>query len=650
MHRASSRPGIRRQRAPHAAATRLASGYAPHPHVSRRAIAIVLYLMNGRLLALALLATAAASGCSCSSRRPSDHEPSAGQSGEGAAGASGFVSNGGAAAAASGSGGAIGGDDSFRVEARAERNSLCPGECTELSALAQNGVAPITYRWSSSELEGEGPFEICPERSTTYEVTTTDSRSKLGEFGEDQLASDAIEIVVTEDCAEPDGGTDPVEHPPGTLLCELRLPYGTVEGQVSPFSSWAVQRNLVAGHDGKAYFAGSFMGALTIGTQAVSAQNSSGILIEVDADCRPTWVKVFSTVEGQVWLASIAVGEDGDIWVVGSMTGQATFAGGPVGPPTTETGLLMHLDARGELIGAELIGPTGNIPSLLTDVGIMRDGDVAVTGIGPDGMVLAGTAIESGDFSNALPFVARLSRERELRFVRPLLGGSTPLASVIVNGDWIAFATDISTVMPVSIAGTAVDAPLDRWNVVLGVLDGEGDLLWGRTSQTLDVQQAVISIELSPGIDQTIVAETHAIVLEPGASEYASLPPTIERVASATGALLASDDRPNPAGEVRKAATGLGLDAEDNAFVADEIWAGSPTEDGGTFTTNGSSDVLMMKRAPSGEVLWSRQSGDAWRDLPFGIALDDRRGVWIGTLELDDGSGTGTVVISRLAQ
>lgn len=66
-------------------------------------------------------------------------------------------------------------DCPLAVEIEANPDTICPGECTELTAMASGGSGTgYIYAWSNGLPATEGPHTVCPTVTTTYYVTLTD--------------------------------------------------------------------------------------------------------------------------------------------------------------------------------------------------------------------------------------------------------------------------------------------------------------------------------------------------------------------------------------------------------------------------------------------------------------------------------------------
>ncbi len=53
-------------------------------------------------------------------------------------------------------------------------DTICAGDCGNVSALASGGATPYTYIWTPNIGSGAGPFSVCPATTTSYKVVATD--------------------------------------------------------------------------------------------------------------------------------------------------------------------------------------------------------------------------------------------------------------------------------------------------------------------------------------------------------------------------------------------------------------------------------------------------------------------------------------------
>jgi hypothetical protein len=96
------------------------------------------------------------------------------------------------------------------VSASSSLASLCPGDCATLSAQATGGVAPYTFAWDHGLTSTGATAPVCPDATTTYEVTATDSSGhSSGELQTpSQTGTASVTITVDAGCARPPSGDD----------------------------------------------------------------------------------------------------------------------------------------------------------------------------------------------------------------------------------------------------------------------------------------------------------------------------------------------------------------------------------------------------------------------------------------------------------
>jgi hypothetical protein len=114
-----------------------------------------------------------------------------------------------------GGGQAFSGDDAgtggkLIVSIASTPSTLCPGQCSVLSANASAGTRPYTFAWSPGAATDGGAIRVCPSATTTYEVTVTDSSGHSGEFAQPNATSRAqVTVTVSATCVDgepPDSG------------------------------------------------------------------------------------------------------------------------------------------------------------------------------------------------------------------------------------------------------------------------------------------------------------------------------------------------------------------------------------------------------------------------------------------------------------
>ncbi|MDD5569890.1 MAG: gliding motility-associated C-terminal domain-containing protein [Bacteroidales bacterium] len=82
----------------------------------------------------------------------------------------------------------LGFNTGISLKAQANPNTICPGNCTDISATINGGTPPYTYVWSNGVTGTSSVINICPTATTTYSVTGTDINA--------QTATDQITITL----------------------------------------------------------------------------------------------------------------------------------------------------------------------------------------------------------------------------------------------------------------------------------------------------------------------------------------------------------------------------------------------------------------------------------------------------------------------
>ncbi len=80
---------------------------------------------------------------------------------------------------------------------------------------------------------------------------------------------------------------------------------------------------------------------------------------------------------------------------------------------------------------------------------------------------------------------------------------------------------------------------------------------------------------------------------------------------------------------------GIAIDADDNIYTTG-YFTGTVTIGSTTLTSSGSSDILMVKYDPSGNVIWAKKAGGPYEDIANGITVDSINEMFYITGQLDD--------------
>lgn len=567
----------------------------------------------------------------------------------GASGAAGGGGQGGGSASAQGprlDAGVVpnAGDGEYRVEVRADETTLCPGQCTTLRTEISNGTAPFRYAWAQTELSGEGPFEICPTQTTAYEVSVTDAFSTLEEFGgEDREATGALQIVVTDACERSDGGVaQPIAALPGQPICELRVATNSTSS-FSPNFSWGALSNMNVDAHGNLYFVATMSGGtIQIGELSIEGggDHVDGVVVKLSPDCEPLWAKPLRTLTGSLAMRSLAVSPSGDdIYVTGVLEGSAELGGETIDVAGNDTGLVMRLDANGEVLWVEAVTATY---SLMNDVAIADNGDVVVTGFALDGGSFAGLSLgtESNSYTS---FVARLRSNGDAVFLHATPQSTEDLSVTLLPSGAIALMGSGFRVAPLELAGGVIDGTSQGWGVFVAVLEPAGDFIWGRTVRSGGDSGWTSFVSTTMAHDRAgnlLIDESHYVL--PPDGTVISTPPELIRI-DENGDELWSRERPYLRTSINMWSGGIAINSQDHVLVLDEVIAGETDENGDILETAGASDFMLSKRSADGDPIWRWQSGTPQQDWCWGLTVDAQDAIWIGS------GASGEIVVTRLA-
>lgn len=80
---------------------------------------------------------------------------------------------------------------------------------------------------------------------------------------------------------------------------------------------------------------------------------------------------------------------------------------------------------------------------------------------------------------------------------------------------------------------------------------------------------------------------------------------------------------------------GIAIDANDNIYTTG-YFTGTVTIGTTTLTSSGSSDILIVKYDPSGNILWAKKAGGPYEDVANGISVDSSNQIFYISGQLDD--------------
>lgn len=565
----------------------------------------------------------------------------------GAGGASGA---GGGAAAGAGGQGASGAVDAqaYSVTLEADDTTLCPGECALLQAAVANGIAPYRYAWSGIETEDGPEVEVCPADTTTYEITVTDSKSTLEEFGgEDQQALASLEIVVDPECDE-----DPPPVSEVVPSCELRIPHSRPNA-MSVHTGIESQALMTTDSQGNALLVGSFQGTIDFGNgiTATSRGLADGFVLKLSPKCEPLWVVQFGGTGAIAGLAGIAMTAGDEMFVLGSFTGSIDFGDGTVSTDR-DSGVLLKLDASAGLIWKRVYS-SGGYGAVAYDLGVTDSGDVVFGGYsGPDtdfgGGPIGGSLVSSA----GMGFVARLSSAGDHQYSYAL-SGATVHSTLAVHGSGLV-AVSSCALGPVEIAGESAMVDAIGGGHFLALLDDSGALLRSRILPVIAPPPGGMTTLRELGGASVVYASDRSLFIEQGnllvenLGEVLEDPQRIVKLDSNDAQVMVIE-RAYIGDDVAGFYGGLALDSHGNIVHIDEISEGA-TVDGAAIAGAGSHDVYVEKLTPEGELIWNRTLGADTLDRTWAQAIDLHDSLWITYAEGAQYEAPHTViVISKLA-
>jgi hypothetical protein len=226
--------------------------------------------------------------------------------------------------------------------------TVCQGECVELRALAQDGIAPLTYGWDRGLPATPGPHRVCPDVTTTFSVLVQDARQDVA-----FAASANVTVAVRSNCGAPPSA---VPH-----LAECRAEVAEVKA-ASTYDPHQAQ--IATDAIGNIYLAGKISGTLDFGgatlsalrdTPSGTAENLLSVFVaKFDPQCRHVWSQGRG---GQAWprnayatnIYALAVDRAGNLIIAGAFSGPSSpFRGTP--RPYSGGEYMVKLSPDGELL------------------------------------------------------------------------------------------------------------------------------------------------------------------------------------------------------------------------------------------------------------------------------------------------------------
>lgn len=564
----------------------------------------------------------------------------------GRAGAGGSVAGAAGSDPSSGAGGVggIGEPSAYRVTIHAAQTILCPGQCTALVATAEHGHAPYFYLWSNDLPESEGPHEVCPEQTTTYEVTVSDTAIDGEEFGRrSQITSASLELqVLDDDACAPDGGlpTGPVERE----LCSIVLPYEDPNGDLV-LVGLGYDSALATDSAGNLYFAGQYVAAFDLGDHVSPSldRTPKSFLAKYGPDCKLLWAKRYASYAGG--LGSVAVGPEDEVVVGGGVQGLLMLDAQTVDRSAESFGgpLVAAFDpSDGTALWAQASGSPSD-GSGLTSVAVTSAGDILLSGFAGEGVVIAGHAVEN---INDGALLALLSSTGEPRFAEVFVGAELYLSSDARSDGAIAVAS-MNRGPGLTYRDTTLDIPLFHRFVAL--VDATGELLWYR-----DLDR---DLELStlPGMSTVQVDRNGDILVTHGnvtTAQDGEIPELISKYDASgnwigTRTLAPEGSHPDAFRPGRMA-----VDSLDDViyFASADSFDPVPPDIGIRGEGKTPNDLVVRKLAPDGTELWEHRLNTDSFQRAWGLTVAADDAIWIGHGEdADIDPFRGALRITKLA-
>jgi hypothetical protein len=157
--------------------------------------------------------------------------------------------------------------------------------------------------------------------------------------------------------------------------------------------------------DGAIYVVGELGGAATIGSSKLESAGLSDLLvIKLAADGAPIWARRFGG-PGADLARAVRIAPDGDVVVLGEMSREVDFGGGPLEAAGNRDAVVLKLGPDGSYRWATRFGGTND--ELALGLAVDPVGSVAVTGSFDDKLTFGADTVASAGLADV--FVAKLS-------------------------------------------------------------------------------------------------------------------------------------------------------------------------------------------------------------------------------------------------
>ena len=580
-------------------------------------------------LALAMVATAAVALVACGSRAGSLGE--VGTYADGGAGTSGFAS------------GADASTD-VRVAVAPASQTICPGQCVDLSASTAGGTPPYAYSWTGGGVTSSAAsLHACPTTTTTYTVTAADSSGQGGELARpDAKGSATAMVTVGATCA---GASDAGAVPPPQFaheLCSVRWP---LTGVPPNLLSEIENKNVVASADaaGNILLAVTFAGTLTANGTNVTTQGTSDTLVaKFDPQCHFQWMKDFGAVGAGIVVTTVTSDAALDVILGGTFNGNVDFGFGaqPGGGTFSPQVFVVALTASGAPLwaGREHVG---------VFLGLASDskGEIVFAFDGTLADFDAGASMNPSFWGtarlNAMGAMVSLVDDGALGLFSDMGAdpnvGMNATGTVVVAGSANSIVTDAGEIFAGEVVETAPDGtPL--WNLQLSAPPPPAHFMPASPSS--------VAVAVDPGGDAFVLTSWQWLDNEASQSITVN-PGNVARV-SAAGHLVWAATTTNdvlPAGAFYVGQR-LALDAADDTFVGGTLTGSATFGAVGAVTSAGLEDAAFAVYDASGVLRSAGTWGAPGEDTSLGsIAADGSAILLAGTASGDTATDVFVVTV-----
>jgi hypothetical protein len=372
-----------------------------------------------------------------------------------------------------------------------------------------------------------------------------------------------------------------------------------------------------------------FQGAVTVGGETFNAQSGDGLVVRLDANGNFRWAKQIGGT-GAAILTSLSFGTNGRIFVTGAFTFGVTVDSFSADAGATFDGLVLELDAQGNLLSPLVLGGAGQ--QVVLGVVLAPDGTRVVAGNFAESVDLDGTTKLTNGLGDVDGFLAAYTSNGALAWHLGLSGTGPQEVAAIGRGKgsrlWVAgrFGDSLTagTTSIFSAGGfdgfvLALDASTVSWAESLGGAGDQGIAALAARNDGGLVVAGGFEGEITPqGPSSAGVDIFVARYASEGARE-------LVEVFGSAGA---------------DAARGLSVDAADNVIMSGVI--GGPVDFGGGALSATIAQAFVVKRTPSGEHLWSRSFGGTSFDEATAVATAPKGIALVGLFHSSDATIEGT--------